>query len=929
VDERSDRPNATDGEVVDFRGAHGVQIGNHNIQTNIFGGTVTTPPEVSWPVRVGPIPLLAGCYQERDEARQLSDAVADGGTAVVTQVLSGLGGVGKSQLAAAYARSRTDVDLLVWVTAGSRDAILGGYAQAAAQLGYPTAEDAEQAAHWLLAWLQASSQSWLIVLDDLADPADLRGLWPDGPRGRTVVTTRRTDASLTGAGRRRVDVGLFTPVQARAYLAARLDADPDGERMREADELAADLGYLPLALAQAGAFILDRGDTCARYRARLADRRRRLAELFPPDALADDYRDTVAATWSMSIEAADALHPAGLARPVLELLSVLDPNGIPTDLLSTDAATAYAATHCATPPRDAQDLSDALHHLARLSLITLDSAAGAAAVRVHGLVQRATVEHLDPARLGALHRAAADGLVAIWPEIERDTQLGEVLRANAATLTTRAGAILWQPEGHPLLWRTGRSLGECGLVRTAISYWAQLVSDSHHHLGPDHPHALSTRNNLARWRGEAGDPAGAATAAEELLADIRRVLGSDHPAALVARNNIAAWRGQAGNPTGAATALEQLLTDQLRLLGPDHPDTLTTRTLIAHWHGEAGNPADAATALEQLLTDQLRLLGPDHPDTLITRHGIATWRGHAGDPTGAATALEQLVTDQLRVLGPDHPTTLTTRAHVARWRGEAGDPAGAATAFEQLFTDRLRVFEPDHPGTLAIRANLVHWRGQACDPEGAATACEQLLTDVQRVLGADHPHTLSTRANLARWKGQAGDPTAAATAYEQLLSDRLRVLGPDHPDTLSTRAHVARWRGEAGDPEGAATALEQLLTDRLRVLGPDHPTTLTTRNNLALWRGEAGDTAGAAAALEQLLADQLRVMGPDHPTTLTTRSNLAHSRGEAGDAAGAATAYEQLLADMQRVLGPEHPTILATRRQLAHWRDQASHRHNS
>jgi hypothetical protein len=124
VDERTGKPIATngptDGEIVDLRSARGVQIGDHNTQTNIFGGTVTiaTRPAVSWPVRVGPIPLLAGCYQERDEAGPLSDAVAEGGTAVVTQVLSGLGGVGKTQLAAAYARTRTDVDLLVWVTAG-------------------------------------------------------------------------------------------------------------------------------------------------------------------------------------------------------------------------------------------------------------------------------------------------------------------------------------------------------------------------------------------------------------------------------------------------------------------------------------------------------------------------------------------------------------------------------------------------------------------------------------------------------------------------------------------------------------------------------------------------------------------------------------------------------------------------------------------
>ena len=71
-------------------------------------------------------------------------------------------------------------------------------------------------------------------------------------------------------------------------------------------------------------------------------------------------------------------------------------------------------------------------------------------------------------------------------------------------------------------------------------------------LGPDHPDTLFTRSNLASWRGESGDPAGAAAAFEELLTDYLRVLGPDHPGTLAARNNLAYWRGQAGDPAGAA-----------------------------------------------------------------------------------------------------------------------------------------------------------------------------------------------------------------------------------------------------------------------------------------------------------------------------------------------------------------------------------------
>ena len=540
---------------VDARSAQGVQAGDHGLQVNNFYVPVES---VSWPVQVGAVPMLADCYQARAETAALDRAVDTGGTAVLTQVLSGLGGVGKSQLAAAYARSWADrVQLLVWVTATSREVILGTYAQAAGQLGQRVEGGLEQAAGWFLSWLQTTDRAWLVVLDDLADPGDLRGLWPDGPRGRTVMTTRRTDAVLSGHGRRRINVGLFAPEEARRYLEARLGTGAGSGRTEYVDELAADLGYLPLALAQAAAFILDRGETCAGYRARFADRRRTLSEIFPPDALADDYGATVAATWSISIEAADRLTPVGVCSSLLAAVSVLDPNGFPFDVVQTEAIISAVATDRAAfngGPSGAvtsalavsgQDCRDGLRNLARLSLVSLDDAGGPRGVRVHALIQRATLEHCDRDRPDSLARAAADAVVAVWPDVERDPQLGQALRANAAVLADRYEDALWEPDGHPVLFRAGRSMGECGLVTAAVDYWTHMTHTADRVLGPDHPDSLSTRHNLARWRGAAGDPGGAAAALAELLTDYLRVLGPDHPDSLITRGNLAYWRGRA------------------------------------------------------------------------------------------------------------------------------------------------------------------------------------------------------------------------------------------------------------------------------------------------------------------------------------------------------------------------------------------------
>ena len=61
------------------------------------------------------------------------------------------------------------------------------------------------------------------------------------------------------------------------------------------------------------------------------------------------------------------------------------------------------------------------------------------------------------------------------------------------------------------------------------------------------------------------------------------MLGPDHPHTLTTRTNLAYMLGEAGQPAQAAAQLRELLTDRLRVLGPDHPDTLTTRANLAYW----------------------------------------------------------------------------------------------------------------------------------------------------------------------------------------------------------------------------------------------------------------------------------------------------------------------------------------------------------
>ncbi|MFB8046049.1 FxSxx-COOH system tetratricopeptide repeat protein [Streptomyces hydrogenans] len=726
-----------------------------------------------WPHQVGVIPPAARSYQHRAETDRLHAAADGGTTTVVTQLLTGMGGVGKTQLAADYARTAwndtspaTGLDVLVWVTASARSSIVTGYAQAGVELCRADPGDVEQAARSFLAWLTPKTAAkpcrWLIVLDDVTDPADLNGLWPpDSPHGRTLVTTRRRDAALAAHGRRTIEVGLFTAAEALIYLTASLTG-----RYESADELTAlaeDLGHLPLALAQAAAYLIDTGESVASYRELLADRTTTLAEA-APDALPDDQALPLAAAWSLSIDRADSLRPAGLARPLLHLTALLDANGIPQNVLTSAPALAHLTAHRTRPgpehavdpgPVSVRDAVRALSALHRLSLLDHDREDPHRAVRVHQLIQRTTRDTLTPHQHDITARAAADALTAAWPEIERDTALAQIFRANTTTLTGHAGQALHQPDAHGVLYRAGRSLGETGQVTAARDHFQHLTEATRHHLGEDHPATLTARGNLATMRGEAGDAAGAVDAFADLLDHMVRVLGTDHPATLSTRGNLAFMRARAGDVVGAVDAFADLLDHMVRVLGTDHPETLTTRGRLAAMRGRAGDVAGAVDAFADLLPDRIRVLGPDHPDTLSTRGNLAFMRARAGDVAGAVDAFADLLPDRIRVLGPDHPDTLSTRGNLAFMRARAGDVAGAVDAFADLLPDRIRVLGPDHPDTLTTRGNLAAMRGEAGDVAGAADAFADLLDHMVRVLGTDHPHVSIIRNNLTHWRKEA------------------------------------------------------------------------------------------------------------------------------------------------------------------------------
>ncbi|PPK70870.1 tetratricopeptide repeat protein [Actinokineospora auranticolor] len=892
----------------------------------IHGGVHLHAAAPSGPHRYDQLPLRAAAFQARDLP------LGDGCT-----ILVGMGGAGKTQIAADAAhRARAEGIEPVWIIAGSRDQVKAAYADLAARVS-GVERSVDDAVRWYLGWLD--DHPHLIVLDDVAAPADVHGLIPSG---RVIVTTRDRGSAWRADGRDIVEVDLFTHDQARACLASWLEDHP--HLLDGADDLVTELGHLPLAVAHAGAYLVDLGITCADYLDRFRAHHSRLPDLFP-----DDHDRVVATTWTLSIARANERRPVGLALPLMRLLSFLDPAGIPLQLLTSPTLHEYLGA-------DKTQVHDAAHGLARLNLLSIDThpAAAGVAICLHALVQRATREAGPP---DAEIETAAEALCEIWPDVETDAALADALRHNATALGRNAEQAhpnpLWTPKPHDALILAGRSWKNAGQFTAARDHFTALLDYGTRVLELDAADCWPVRYFLADIRGHTGDATGAARDCRALLAE----LDPDERTALAVRGDIARWVGEAGDAKGASGELRALLADQERMLPPDDRETLTNRANIAHLRGVTGDVAGALAELRAVLGVRERVLGVDHPDTLGTRHRLAYFRDASGDSAGALVDGLELLTDLQRVFGPDHPDVLLARANAAGYRGGAGDPAGAVAEFEVLVADRLRLFPPDHPATLHDRENLAYWRGQSGDLHGALTAYRALLADRERILGPGHLHTVECRLGVAVLRHRAGDAIGALDDLDAVVAGRHRLVGPDDKLTLSLRRAAATWRFESGDPVSALAEARALAADQARVLGPDHPETSATRYHLAVWRQASGDTAGALADFEALLPDQRQGLGHDHPQTLSTRhhlirlgsgdakakhaaigallldfvavfgaddpqtlmvrDDLAYQRAQCGDLAGALADFEALLPEEERVLGADHPTSIGTRHYIS------------
>jgi hypothetical protein len=613
-------------------------------------------------------------------------------------VLHGLGGAGKTSLAAEYAHRNEASFGIIWqLAAAERTTLETGFARLGALLGVAgrplDPRDPVASVHAVLA---GGSLPWLLIFDNAPDPVSVSDFLPRAGRGQILITSQH---GLWPPGQG-IEVPALDVAVAADFLATQT-GDPDRAAARD---LAAELGGLPLALAHAAAYAAAAIGSLAGY---LELFRQRRAEVLALGADTGEHAVGVAVTLGLALSRLEATDPEAVA--MLRLLAVLAPEPVPLRLLlagkqPTQDLDPDVAAALSPLLEDELARGSAVAALRRYSLAT---AAGGGTLLVHRLVQAVTADQMTADMVRAWRQAAA-GLVDA--AIPADPNLPPAWPAFAA-LVPHAQAVL--ADGSTGMARIVNYVGASGRYATARDLQRKIVSARQVSLGPEHPQTLDARGNLARWTAAAGDAASARDQYADLLPLRALVLGPEHPRTLLAQGDLAYWTGEAGDAASARDQYAELLPVSARVLGPEHPQTLLAQGDLAYWTGEAGDAASARDQYAELLPLRERVLGPEHPATLAARSDLAHWTGEAGNAAMARDQFADLLPVCERILGPEHPQTLAARGGFAHRTGEAGNATLARDQYAELLPVCEQVLGPEHPQTLTARASLAYWTRQS------------------------------------------------------------------------------------------------------------------------------------------------------------------------------------------------------------------------
>jgi tetratricopeptide (TPR) repeat protein len=653
----------------------------------------------TWNVPLPRNPFFTG---REDKLKEIEDGLSASGIVALT----GIGGTGKTQVAAEYAyRHRDQYSAVLWTSALSRETLVSDFTSLAKLLGLPLKDEADQSivVDALKRWLTVNSE-WLLILDNADDLAIVHEFVPAPNQGHVLFTTQ---VQATGAVQG-VPITDMLPDDGALLLlrrAKKINADDPLGAASEPDRTAAsqisvELGGLPLALDQAGAYVEETGcrleDYLKLYRRRHDDLLRRRGSAGP------NHPNSVATTFAISFEKVERENEA--AADLLRLSAFLYPDEIPEEILESGAS--ELGPILGPVARDQLRLNAAFAEALKYSLVKRDP--DAMTLQIHRLVQVVLKNGMDESTKKVWAERAIKVTYLAFPEWEGVNKWAKYKRwlpqafacaDLAAEQKLKSGELAWvinQAASYLLERGIYQHVGP--LCRMAVRIWEEVY-------GPANLDVAAGLNNLAGFYHVTGEHARAEPIYKRALAIKQRALGPGHPDVASGLKSLASLYREQGKYAEAEPLFQQALTIREKALGPEHPDVAASLNGLAVLLSDQGRYAEAEPLYQRALAIRETALGKLHPDVAMTLSNMAVVFGLQGRHTEAEALLNRALAISEAAVGANHPDVATCLSNLAKLYMEQGYHSKAEPYLQRALEIRTNSLGPEHPGVAAVLKN--------------------------------------------------------------------------------------------------------------------------------------------------------------------------------------------------------------------------------
>ncbi|KAL6812533.1 hypothetical protein J3E69DRAFT_376335 [Trichoderma sp. SZMC 28015] len=765
------------------------QIGSHST----FNPHQDRPKMPCWIVPFGRNKDFVGRESILDQLLNMIPPNADEDDCQRT-VISGLGGVGKTQIAleaAFLVRKRYPNCHVFWVPAINTNTFENAYREIGRELNIQIIEnDKADIKSLVKATLSQISDNWLLIIDNADDAAlfgetsevtSLRDYLPFNLKGSILFTTRNLEVSQKLDVRKENIIHLTEMSQSEATN--MLQKGLNTHQMSDAQSLESLLEFLtnlPLAIKQASAYMVKTGMVVSQYLeyCRSSDENliKLLSKNFDDRARYETTQNPIATTWLISFTTISRDNP--LAASYLKFVAFLAEKDIPKCLLP--------------PTSDKLDECEAISTLKAYGFINERECGDA--YDMHRLVRLVMQNWMreNEGELQTYITTVIQRFLAVLPlpGFSNKDIWARYLPHIAMALNFQ-GHMLDQILRSTILHKAANGLYFLGKFEDAHEMNQQALDLRIEVLGDEHPSTLEiveTGMTIAAFKEQ---PAKIHQISKRVLELQKKVLGLEHPRTLESMLRLAAAFYKQQNYEEAAQMSRQALDIQIKVLGAGHPVTLTSMYTLSFALSGQGYYKEAEQISRQALESLIKTRGLEHPNTLTCMNALSVALYSQGHYEECAQISRQALDLHKQVLGAEHPNTLTNMYRLSRSLYEQGHYKEAEQISRQTLELQIKVLGTDHFNTLGNMSTL-SWilfkQGQYKESEQVN---RQTLDLHIRVLGAEHSDTLATMLDLSLTLYHQGCYKEAEQITKQMNRQTLdlciKMLGAEHPSTLASK----------------------------------------------------------------------------------------------------------------------------------------------